>query len=94
MTYKFREFEIPEYMMGGLERYINHGIAPGGFLTAVLENDLKEAVSRADDINMINIPAYVGYLYNEAPSGCYGSPEKVKAWIELKTAERSTKSEN
>ena len=90
MGYKFRNFEIPDYMMGGLERYINHGIMPGHFLTAVLENDLKEAVSQADDNNMKNIPAYMGYLYNEAPSGCYGSPEKVKAWTKLKAAERAT----
>lgn len=84
MNYQFRDFEIPEYMMAGLLRYIEHGIPPGSFLEAVLENDLKAAVGRADDINMRNIPAYIGYLYNEAPRGCWGSPKIVEAWINQK----------
>ena len=83
-TYKFRGFEIPEYMMGGIERYIEHGIEPGDFLTAVICNDLAEAVGRADDTNIRNIPAYLGYLYNEAPSPCWGSPAKFKAWMKMK----------
>lgn len=81
MSYRFQGFFIPDHMMGGLERYINHGVEPGDFLTAVIENDLAEAVGRADAENMHNLPAYVGYLYNEAPSQCWGSPEKMKAWI-------------
>jgi len=83
-TYTFREFYIPERMMGGIHRYIDNGIEPGHFLTAVRENDLREAVGNADDENIRNLPAYVAYLYNEAPSGCYGSPEKVQAWMESK----------
>lgn len=81
MTYQFRGFEIPDYMMDGLDNYINHKIPPGHFLTAVLCNDLWEAVSRADDENVKNLPAYIGYLYNEAPSGCWGSFEKFEAWL-------------
>jgi len=80
-TYSFHEFHIPPHMMDGLTRYIEHGIAPGGFLTAVLENNLREACARADDINIRNLPAYIAYLYNDAPSACWGSPEKVDAWV-------------
>jgi len=87
--YKFREFHIPDYMMPGLLRYIEYGVMPGHFLTAVLENDLKEAVSQADENNMKNLPAYMGYLYNEAPIGCYGSPEIVSAWVKKKHKEKS-----
>ena len=83
MTYKFYDTYIPERMMGGLERYIEDGIPPGHFLTGVLENDLMEAFSRADLENMKNIRAYCGYLYNEAPIGCYGSPAKVREWIKM-----------
>jgi len=81
MGYKFRDFEIPDYMMGGLERYINDGVEPGHFLTAVICNDLRDAVDRADSANMANLPAYVGYLYNKAPAGCWGSRSKMAAWI-------------
>lgn len=81
-TYHFRNFHIPPNMMRGLIRYINKGIRPGQFLQAVLENDLSEACNRGDDLNLTNLPAYIGYLYNKAPCYCWGSPEKVTAWIE------------
>jgi len=68
-------------MMGGLNRYIKQRIKPGDFLTAVICNDLKESVYRADDENMANLPAYIHYLYNKAPSGCWGSKEKMTAWL-------------
>jgi hypothetical protein len=83
-NYRFRDFYIPERMLGGITRYIEDGIPPGDFLAAVICNDLAQAVSRADDENIANIPAYVGYFYNKAPSGCWGSYEKMGAWIKLK----------
>jgi hypothetical protein len=73
---------IPEHMRGGMLRWIEHGIYPGGFLTAVLENDLVGAVSRADHINIHRIPDYVRYLFNDAPSDCWGGPDEVRAWHE------------
>jgi len=79
--YQFRGFTIPEHVMCSLCAYIEEHRHVGHFLTAVLQNDLKEAVGRADDHNLANLPAYVGYLYNEAPSSCWGSPEKVKEWL-------------
>jgi hypothetical protein len=88
-TYRFREFYIPERMMGGLERYIAAGIPPGDFLTAVIENDLSEACGRADDENLRNLPAFAAYLYSQAPSDCWGSPATMKAWLgKFKTKEQ------
>lgn len=81
MSYQFRQFAIPDHMMAGLARYIEHGSSVGDFLTAVLENDLSEACARADNENLANLPAYAAYLYNEAPPQCHGSREKVRAWI-------------
>jgi hypothetical protein len=79
--YTFREFYIPERMMGGLDRYIRHGCPPGDFLTAVICNDLRAACEQADDENILNIPAYVAYLYNEAPAQCWGSRAKMESWV-------------
>lgn len=73
---------IPGYMQEGLRRYLELGIMPGDFLTAVLENDLKGAVSHADLVNQRMLAQYVTYLYNFAPRDCWGSPERVKKWIE------------
>ena len=78
---------IPDYMIGAIERWIERGIPPGDFLMAVLCNDLKEAVGRADVVNINLLPAYVSFFYNDAPSQCWGSHEKVLAWqrkMELK----------
>lgn len=80
MGYKFNDFEIPNRMMGGIERYVQDGIMPGGFLQAVICNDLKEAVGMADYENMRNLPAFVSYFYNKTPALCWGSEEKMKAW--------------
>jgi hypothetical protein len=79
--YRFGEFIIPEYMHDGLRNHIEERTPTGGFLRAVFNNDLKEAVGRADENNMRNLPAYVNYLYNYAPSDCWGSPAKVEAWL-------------
>ena len=76
---------IPEYMIGGLERWINHHIKPGDFLCAVLANDLTEACGRADDTNQHILFAYVEFLHNYAPSQCWGSPEKVRQWAALRS---------
>ena len=79
-AYRFREFHIPLRMMPSIELYINQGIQPGDFLTAVICNDLALAVGRADEENIENLPAYVHYFYNEAPGQCWGSREKKVAW--------------
>jgi hypothetical protein len=79
--YEFYGFHIRPDMLEGLNAYIETGRPTGGFLEAVLSNDLMAACDRADDGNRRNLPAYCGYLYNEAPIGCYGSPEAVKKWM-------------
>ncbi|MBI4099599.1 hypothetical protein HY440_01185 [Candidatus Microgenomates bacterium] len=65
----------------GLKRYAEQGIPTGGFLRAVLENNLMEAFGQADIENTADMAEIVGYVYNEMPMSCHGSPEKVKAWL-------------
>jgi len=85
-AYEFRGMVISEHMMGALRRYIQERIPPGGFLTAVLANDLQAAVGQADSDNLPNIPAFAAYIYNEAPGNCHGSYGLVKAWLEHREA--------
>lgn len=73
---------LPEHMQGAMERWIEHGMLPGGFLTAVLTNDLFDAFGKADMVNRNRIHDYIVYLYNYAPAVCYGNPEKVRAWFD------------
>lgn len=79
MSYEFRQFHIPDRMMDG-RIYIENGIEPGGFLTAIICNDLSGAVGQADEENLANLPAFVSYFYNEAPSPCWAA-EKMEAWM-------------
>ena len=74
-------YGLPGYMIPSLVSYIMKGVPVGGFLTAVLTNDLKEAVARADDTNAAKIVEYVKFLYNHAPMGCWGSEMHVAEWI-------------
>lgn len=71
---------LPEYMQGAMERWVEHGISPGSFLRAVLENDLMRAMSAADSENSYRLRDYAMYLYNYAPVGCYGNIDRVQAW--------------
>ncbi len=75
---------LPEHMRDAMRFYIEDRIKPGSFLTAVLENDLMEACARADHINLRRLHDFCLFLYNFAPGGCHGSPEKVRAWLERK----------
>lgn len=85
--YCFQEFYIPERMMPSIKRYVEEGVKPGDFLTAVIENDLSEACGRADDENMRNLPAYAAYFYSETPGMCWGSEKAMTLWIEHKQKE-------
>lgn len=72
---------IPAPLIDGLMRYVVHGVETGGFLRAVLENNLSEAVGRADISSLAVLPLIVSYVYNELPGTCWGSKDVVEAWL-------------
>lgn len=65
-----------------INRYVEHGCQPGDFVLAVLENNLREAFMRADNYNTAHMQEIVRYCYNEIPGAAWGSPEKVRLWLE------------
>ena len=73
--------QLPLATQEGLARYIEARRPPGHFLTAVLSNDLTEAVNRADSDNAVALSACVQWLVWHAPSLCWGSRRKVEAWL-------------
>jgi hypothetical protein len=87
--YEFRGFYVPQHMEAALRAYLVDGEPPGQFLTAVLKNDLFNACGHADEENLRNLPAFMGYLYNEAPAPSWGSPEKFAAWLGSFTEDRA-----
>jgi hypothetical protein len=72
---------VPENIKETLARYVENRCPTGGFLRAVLSNDLTEACSRADTQNQKCIFDIVNYIYNNLPSVCWGSPKKVDKWL-------------
>ena len=77
-----RALPIPDHMHAAIRTYVVDRRPVGGFLTAVLENDLKEAAKRADSRNLLALGCWVDLLYNYCPGLCWGSPAKVHAWLE------------
>ena len=73
---------LPGHMQPGIARWALFGIYPGDFLTAVIESNLFRAVGKADGTNVKLLPEYCAFFYNYAPSECYGSEAKAKAWHE------------
>ena len=76
------EYNMPDMTLHCLKEYVENRVPPGGFLYAVLTNNLIESFGRADEGNSASLQQIVRYLYNEMPADCWGSPAKVKAWLE------------
>ena len=87
---KMSEYGVPAHMHGGIIRYYENGIPPGDFLSAVINNDLKEAIGRADDINVDALKAYVMWFYNQAPGGSWGHAGAVDNWLKAFHAEQES----
>lgn len=80
--------DIPPQTLNSIQDYVEHGLPPGDFLTAVLENDLKEAFGRADDQNRPALFDIVAYCRNRIPAVCWGSNENVTEWMKEKAEAR------
>jgi len=65
-----------------IERYIEYGIDPGGFLNALFSDKLTDAFRYADESNTKLIKDWVGFVFWEMPHPAVGSKEKVQAHIE------------
>ena len=76
--------DLPEYMIDGVQNYVCNGIPGGSFLTSVFENDLMGAYANGDNLNTALLRDWTMLIYNDLPTGCHGSKEKVNDWIEAR----------
>lgn len=76
---KERIEEVPPHLVGGILRYLELGIKPGGFLCSVIENDLQGAVARSTE-GLDELRPLCQFFYNFAPSDSWGSKDKRIAW--------------
>jgi len=75
--------QISKIILEGINRHALIHQPVGDFLTAVLSNNLREAFARADEGNRKVMFQIVSYCHNQIPGVCWGTPEKVRAWIEM-----------
>jgi len=71
------------HMVEAVKNWVENGIPPGSFLSAVITNDLKEAAATADSINRHLLFEWVGWFWMRAPSDCWGSLENAQKWIQM-----------
>jgi hypothetical protein len=71
---------IPEITRESIDAWVESSRPVGGFLEAVLCNNLRESFARADLHNRAAMFDIVSYLYNECPSACWGSPSRYREW--------------
>jgi len=79
--------DIPSYTLAALERYRDGHCPVGDFLQAVIANDLRESLGRADEANTEALQKIVWWVYNELPSPAQGSAEAYREWIANRTEE-------
>lgn len=79
---KSRYDRLPAAMREPARAYVEDHQPVGGFLTAVLSNSLVDAFGRADDENRMFMAEWALWLWNDIPGKCWGSPEKVEAWLD------------
>jgi hypothetical protein len=71
---------VPDYMVEAFVKYILTGHPMGSFATSVVQNDLMDAVSRADPTNAGKLRETMLWFYNYTPSPCWGSVQNYKRW--------------
>lgn len=89
MSYQFRGHVLPENLQESIDAFVELGRPTGGFLQAVLDNDLRQAFAKADERSIEALPAVIGYLYNECPAECWGFNGASAEWIQQKREARS-----
>ncbi len=82
---------VPSHIVDGFVLWVTHGLKPGQFVTAVLENNLANSFLRADPTNRRAMLEIVTFVYEDLPLTCWGSKEKMKAWAEACQKEREAK---
>lgn len=69
-------------ILDAIDRYAKKHCPVGDFLYSVLTNNLTESFGRADEENKSDLEKIVYYCNWHIPRVCWGSPEKVKKWLE------------
>ena len=72
---------VPERVANSLADYVFHGVLCGGFLCAVLRNDLIEAINRADTYNIGRLKEIAMFVHWNVPANICGNEANVSNHI-------------
>ena len=78
-----------EWTTQSANNFLMYGMMPGGFLEAVLRNDLYRAASCADHQNRNMLADVALSVYHNFPPGSFGNEENVKAWAADTSGQRT-----
>ena len=88
--YHFGCWRIRADMLASIRRYVEQGIRPCDFLTAIIcDEPLSVIATLGDTDNLKNLMAFVSYFYNEVPTRAWHSRENMEAWIASKSQARN-----
>jgi len=91
-NYREGLYLIPEHMRHAVQEWAEKGTPNpddmGGFLFAVLSNDLSGAFSAADETNAEAMRRWAEFLHWHMDPRTWGSEEKLFAWHARHVAER------
>lgn len=79
--FTFNHANVPGHTQDALVNYFVHGYEPGGFLSAVLRNDLVGAATKADSTNRECLAHIAIWIMNHAPYGSWGDQESINGWL-------------
>lgn len=71
---------LPSHLQGGMRLWVEDGIQPGSFLSAVLTNNLVGALASADSDSRIVLDRIAQFVHWEIPALSHGSREACRAW--------------
>lgn len=72
-----------------LKNYFAHHLAPGGFLTCVLTNDLSGAYARGDEEAIGQLGNIMVFLRCDVPAISWGTDDRFFEWISIKGEEHA-----
>lgn len=73
-------FTFSEDFEGSMERYLMHGLMPGGFGESMLACDLERALYAADTYNRKVFWGVAMWIREKCPEGSWGSYEAIDNW--------------
>lgn len=71
---------IPRITREALDTWAQTARPGGGFVQAVIANDLRGAVESADEEHVDVLPVVVAYAVNRLPAACWGSQQRAADW--------------